>query len=479
MILKKSSVSYLAWIVLVFVTGAACAFFGMVLAHLTKINVVLAAAGLVTGFFGLGYLLFFITGHYAGKENPNNHLISKLNLTGTIEWIMLLVFVAIAFVIRVLMLADAGEEAAYFEVTKVTATAGMPFQSVQAGVYFYCLLLHGLFRIVGNHWIAGIWLQIILQLVGIVILYHGLKKLINRIPAFLVVLFLLYAPFSIEASLTYSPKMLHLCMFSLGFYVVADYLGRIIKRSEMSVALWIYTILTGIIIGICCYIDITGVLLIIPVLCMPLLKQENEEKGLLKNELCIIAVSMISLLATVWLDSILSHTTISRVLGAWKIIYDSFAFDFNTIVYDLDVEIVILLMLACMGCFSFWRRKKTDCFTPFIFMAICMGGLFFFGITTKDMNGSYLLYVILSILAVVSITELFYNEELNSDSVSNEETESMEVEEREYKNIEYIENPLPVPKKHVRKTMDYAFIPDEAHMKFDIQVSEQDDFDIK
>lgn len=33
--------------------------------------------------------------------------------------------------------------------------------------------------------------------------------------------------------------------------------------------------------------------------------------------------------------------------------------------------------------------------------------------------------------------------------------------------VKYIENPLPLPKKHVNKTMD-----------FDIEISENDDFDV-
>ena len=49
----------------------------------------------------------------------------------------------------------------------------------------------------------------------------------------------------------------------------------------------------------------------------------------------------------------------------------------------------------------------------------------------------------------------------------------------EEKKIEYIENPLPVPKKHIRKTMDYAFVPEASQMKYDIAVSDNDDFDLK
>jgi galactose-1-phosphate uridylyltransferase len=35
-----------------------------------------------------------------------------------------------------------------------------------------------------------------------------------------------------------------------------------------------------------------------------------------------------------------------------------------------------------------------------------------------------------------------------------------------------------IPKKHVKKKMDYAFIPETSQMKYDIEVSESDDFDV-
>ena len=43
----------------------------------------------------------------------------------------------------------------------------------------------------------------------------------------------------------------------------------------------------------------------------------------------------------------------------------------------------------------------------------------------------------------------------------------------------FFETPLPMPKKHVKKTLDYTFEPSEELMKYDIEISPDDDFDIK
>lgn len=44
--------------------------------------------------------------------------------------------------------------------------------------------------------------------------------------------------------------------------------------------------------------------------------------------------------------------------------------------------------------------------------------------------------------------------------------------------IKYIENPLPLPKKHVKKKMGYALEINDDQMDFDIEISDDDDFDL-
>lgn len=51
-------------------------------------------------------------------------------------------------------------------------------------------------------------------------------------------------------------------------------------------------------------------------------------------------------------------------------------------------------------------------------------------------------------------------------------------ETEEVKKPRYIENPLPLPKKHVKKEMDYQYPVAEKDMKYDVNVPDNDDFDI-
>ena len=43
----------------------------------------------------------------------------------------------------------------------------------------------------------------------------------------------------------------------------------------------------------------------------------------------------------------------------------------------------------------------------------------------------------------------------------------------------YIENPLPLPRKHVAHEMDYRYVVEEKDMKYDVEVSEDDDYDVQ
>lgn len=50
-------------------------------------------------------------------------------------------------------------------------------------------------------------------------------------------------------------------------------------------------------------------------------------------------------------------------------------------------------------------------------------------------------------------------------------------QEEAVKPVQYIENPMPLPKKHVKKVMDYPFTPNASQMHFDIEVDPNDNFD--
>lgn len=474
--LRKNAFSYFAWLVLLFFTGATCAFFGLILSQYIHIDMIFIAGGLVTIFFAVVFVLYLLIGKLSEHKTEKNDYLSMLNLTKTFESILVIALLCVGLVLRVAFMSHAGEEAAYFEVSKVTGQNGILLRSVQGSVYLYCMLLHGLFRVVGNQWIAGIWLQIFLQLIGAYLAYSGVKKLLSKVPALLVMGFILFAPISIKAALTYSPQMLYFCIFAFVFNTIAGYIVISMQTEVNKKFACLFAVLTGILIGFVCYLDISGFVLLFFPAVLPMVIREKEDNIWIKSSILMILVSILTLFAALWIDSLISNTSITAILEAWGVLYGGIKLNLEVMTSRLSSDFIVLIALACSGCFSFWRKDRTERFTPYILMAIVMGILVFAGITTVNMDGSYLLHFLLAVLASVSVTEMFASTDVRK-SEYDEEIEVVEIKEE--KKIEYIDNPLPLPKKHVRKTMDYAFIPEDDQMKYDIAVSDSDDFDLK
>lgn len=74
---------------------------------------------------------------------------------------------------------------------------------------------------------------------------------------------------------------------------------------------------------------------------------------------------------------------------------------------------------------------------------------------------------------------------MEDDGLNTEVTDDLtfvslnDVDTEEKKPVRLIPNPLPGPKKHVKKTMDFDVIPGENEMFFDVEIQNDDDFDIK
>ena len=64
------------------------------------------------------------------------------------------------------------------------------------------------------------------------------------------------------------------------------------------------------------------------------------------------------------------------------------------------------------------------------------------------------------------------------DLVLEDMDQADEEEEEKTTGVKLIENPLPLPKKHVRREMDFDRLVECDKMKFDVPVDESDDFDI-
>lgn len=121
------------------------------------------------------------------------------------EGLLFVCLIAAGIALRILNMQYAGESAAYYDAAMIKEGGSLP-QVAHGAAYFYIQLLHLLFLILGNKWIAGIWLQVILQMAGCILMYLAVRKLSGAAAAFALAAFMMLTPGEVLAGLTYSDR---------------------------------------------------------------------------------------------------------------------------------------------------------------------------------------------------------------------------------------------------------------------------------
>lgn len=559
---KKNAVSYGIWALYLTVVGVVLSFLGMAVGGQSS-GIPYMALILLALAFGTLALVYFLAKKIIDSVKVKKMAAGKAVL---VEGILVAVLLLAGIALRILLIGGAGEEAAYYEVAKVTES-GMQAQLVQGSIYYYLCLLNGLFRLVGNKWMAGIVLQIVLQMLGIGISYFAVRRLSGRGPALVVLVFLTIAPGSVRDGMTYSPKMLYFCMYALILLIIAGYMYRT-TRSGGRVLTWILAVLCGALVAFAGYTDIVGFTLAIPLFGLPTLKR--EERGTVRwvAQLFLFLIALAgSFCLLTWVDGAVSGSDFRRVLGAWGETYRLKGADYNFIFREAGYETILMLVLIALGIFTFMRRKNEEMFSPWVMMLMSVALMRVLGIVTPNMNGSYQMYFAMAGLAGVSLSELFVQgggvadvpemvvedldeepaepivsrpsqqpvrvwppepaasagaaeatavaaetekdrrteknvrrrsvkrqrrqaetdvpvweslpQESAAESKAPEVREDMAEKKQEdgQKQVQFIENPLPLPKKHVKKVMDYPIQPDASMMHYDVEVDPGDNFD--
>lgn len=129
-----------------------------------------------------------------------------------VEGVLVVCLLAGGLAFRIYRLQFVREEASvYYEAARVAAGNSLP--PLSGGMLpAYLWLLRGVFLVFGNHWILGIWLQIVLQLVTGVLLYAAVRRILKWVTAAAALAVYLFLPASVAMGFSYSPDVLSLCL---------------------------------------------------------------------------------------------------------------------------------------------------------------------------------------------------------------------------------------------------------------------------
>ena len=469
-------------------------------------------------------LLVWLFHRLTGMVGDRIHSDAKTALM--IECIIAILFFAVGVGLRISDM-DSGIRygAVYYEAAKVAEGLTIPY-SVHSADYLYLQLLHLVFVVFGNKAAAGIVMQIALQTAAFLFLYLAVRKMAGALSSLIMLALVTLSPMAVRESLTLSPQMLFLLIFAVVLYLSTS----CIKGKKHPVG----CLVTGLFIGMACYLDIAGLVLLIFAVCGLLMKREEQDKTaggrIGVAALCLLG-ALVGFFGTLVTVILCRHLSFADGMSAKLQIYYPGGFQIPVLLGSdtTIVSVLILVFLLAIGIFSFWCSRKTERQSVWVIVVLSLIALQSSGMTTDELNGNFLLFIMFSILAGIGVSGIFvkkdvyrlpetvetienhmtknempaYEEKENTpvedkigyrekevkenpsvargatDTVTFEDENSQEHSVSTRKPVKLIDNPLPLPKKHVPKVLDYAVKDLEAKQDdFDVAIDDNDDFDI-
>ena len=345
--------------------------------------------------------------------------------------------------------------------------------------------------------------QMILQLLAGIVVCFVVRRMGGALAGILSSAFFMLSPYMVGEAFVLSPAYLFLLIYSLVLLIIVLILP---KNSGSPV----WYILTGVFIGLVVYLDIFGVTLLLFLAGVFGLERECHER-FRNSRIAVFLFGILGAAVGFWgaigIDAIVSKKDFFKVLAAWAEIYCPQEIILPVMPGNIStlIEYGILFVILSMGIFSFWCRRTFERQGIWTLALIVFIPLQAFQMMQQNAGNEVYVYIFLTILAGVAVESIFLNEnaeEKAMDVFQVLEKEAMEAEEKEMAKdmekektdnnvdndnktetseppkVKFLENPLPLPKKHEPKVMDYKLTEENKENDFDLDVSDDDDFDI-
>lgn len=475
---KKNAVSYVTWFIYTVITGLALLALGTEIcgrAGLSEYMGIGLALGYTAAAGGLAFLLHrFAAGRVSLFEEKRIHF----TVLGTLLAVALF---AVGFFLRLQGIGGAEYGSSiYYETAKVTEDQGIP-ESVHGAVYFYVRLLRGVFLLLGNNAVMGVWLQILLQLAASLFLFLAVRRLAGMTAGLVVLGFCMCGPYMVRSSLELSPRMLYFFLVTaVLWYMSAGYGEGDDEPHRLS---HVSGFLAGVLAAVCGYLDILGfALLFVAVGRIFCRGVDGGAKRKAAGVLLCAAGAILGFGLCVCLDAWLSRKAVHRVAGAWLSLYVSEGFALPAEAGGLFVENCLLFGCMAFGIFSFWFDRERERISAAMFTVCGVMAAGCLGILTEELPAFFSLYLTCAALAGVGMGQCLHVSPAKERETAQEENPDFEIlmegMPEEKPRVQFLENPLPLPKKHVKRVLDYSLPPAAQDDDFDFPVAEDDDFDI-
>ena len=362
-------------------------------------------------------------------------------------------------IISITIVVGAGVYQAILNNWRVVSNGELFFQAfIQAGntlriTYLnqqslYIQVLSVFFSFLGNKEELVLIINLILQIWGIIFIFYGTKINCSYILS-LMILFL-----SIISSIAFYPitidTPMHFIWASCGFiFCICQLIS-----SQMKGKYFKYLFI-GFIIGICCYVDLAAIFLFVSLLFMLMISDgySIKEKGLQLLGYLLSVIFSYSIMFYLWNNLSFNYQHFLQWINERLSVFSS-----KTNLYGYISICILLILSVVFSLFKLQLKADADTESELAEEIITSNETATVEKVPENVHTS---------------VEVSINTENNNESDNNIEPEVM-------KPINFIPNPLPLPKKHVKKEMNYAFEPSSDMMHYDYNNYRfDDDYDLK
>ncbi len=385
----------------------------------------------------------------------------------------------------------------YYEFASV-GTDKLVLHTTNHVAIIYAYLLSFLLTVFGNKISVCIYFQILLQCCTLLFGYFSIRNISGKIAAMTAAMILAVYPSYISSMLPLSPENLLICIFVFGFWMISLLWKHmnVGKTSDLYDGLLFF--MAGLSTAALIYTDIIGIVLLIMAVGGIFICYKNAEHSILKSLLLIfyyVLGSIVGAIALFEIEAVICKESFMRIIEHYLIPWMNVSLSHISIYPSVSLEVSsVIILISALWCVRYWQAEQDEN-VMYLLMLLCVSFIRLFFQTSVDYQ--MLLLFAWIFIASVSLKSFCSKYKSQSDGEKNlivspdMKRNDMQIEEKTDMDVSkkildgppdkpnLIPNPLPLPKKHIKKEMDYAFVPDENRMHYDIQdIAENDDFEI-
>lgn len=365
--------------------------------------------------------------------------------------------------------------------------AGERIEPIAHGVsYLYVLMLSGVFYFLGNSVGAAIFLQIVLQFISMFLAYHLMKAASGQFAACSVLLLMAFSPVYVERTASITPECLFLLLYLCGLAAVVFY-ARAVLSDQPAFQNVFMAVLPGIAIGVLTFLELS-IVTVLAFLAVLFIGERGEKqagepwKNILRLLLAIVSGAA-GFFISVAIDAAASGVSLERSLDVWRYPYlQTFGPLFHLgELYGNVLFCGVLILAASFLIYEFSKSRKVQDCSPWLFFCIISTPFLLWEVWTVEISNLALFFW--SVAAALGIKNCVFGKKaevmqakIEQINAAAEPVPAAAPATDSVQKPRFLENPLPLPKKHVKKEMDYDYPVAPELMHFDLETADGDDF---